>query len=169
MPSLPNILSLTRIPLAFIFLQESPFLRAFAICLALITDGLDGYLARRNNATSNLGKILDPLTDKFFVFFCLAVLFQEQRIQFWQILAMLGRDCSIVLYGLYLIISGNLSKSRLNAIWCGKITTFLQLCVMMSLTLHYTVPNTFYSLFVVLGVLALFELYYKEKALSSAG
>lgn len=162
MSSIPNTLSLARIPLAFLFLQSNPLIRITAIILALVTDGLDGYLARRNQWTTNLGKVLDPLTDKFFVFFTLAILLSEEKIEMWQIMTMLSRDWAIAIYGIYLLLAGKMSRQRLGAIWCGKITTVLQLIVLMSLTLSYQVPNYFFQAFIVLGVLALFELYLKK-------
>ncbi len=163
MRSLPNTLSFIRIPLAFVFLESNPYIRACAILLAMITDGLDGYLARKNQWTSNLGKILDPATDKFFVFFSLAILLKEHQIESWQIMAMLCRDVSVALYGLYLFMSKKLSRSRIGAIWCGKITTALQFIVMLAITLGYIVPPAFFLVFIVLGVLALFEFYFRQK------
>lgn len=162
MLTIPNTLSLTRIPLAFLFLDTNPIIRIIAIVLAMITDGLDGYLARRNKWTSNLGKILDPLTDKFFVFFTLGILLKEQQIEVWQILTMLSRDLAIAIYGIYLLLTGKMSRQHLGAIWCGKVTTVLQLFVLAGLTLHYHIPNFIFQAFIVLGVLALIELYLKK-------
>ena len=67
--NIPNILSVTRIFLVFVFVAvlfglDSP-LAAIAVFLAAgITDVLDGYLARRNGWITNLGKLLDPIADK---------------------------------------------------------------------------------------------------------
>lgn len=164
MLSIPNLLSLSRIPLALVFLQESPMLRTVAICLAMITDGLDGYLARRRKLTSQVGTLLDPLSDKFFVFFTLGILVAEHPLPFWKISAMLCRDFSIILFGTYLALTGHLAHYRFRAIWCGKITTVLQLLVLMSMTLHIEVPSFIFISFIIFGVLALVELYYsKEK------
>ena len=66
--SFSNTLSLLRAPLALLFLVEKPYLRLIAILLAMLTDSFDGYLARRSSSVTQLGTILDPAMDKFFVF-----------------------------------------------------------------------------------------------------
>jgi len=79
--NLINILTISRIFLAtIIFLlltsPDSYFLALILFCFAGITDFFDGYLARKYNAVSQIGEILDPIADKIliiFVFFGLAV------------------------------------------------------------------------------------------------
>lgn len=161
--NLPNILSLCRIPLALVFLQENPNYRGLAIVLALMTDVLDGYLARRYRWKSRLGTLLDPLMDKFFVIFTLGILFTENRIQLWKAATMLCRDFAIIIFGAYLTFTGTLSKYKLRAIWCGKITTFLQLMVLLGLTYHFIIPDYIFFFFIILGVMALIELYVVDR------
>jgi CDP-diacylglycerol--glycerol-3-phosphate 3-phosphatidyltransferase len=71
---LPNVLSQSRIPLGvlffFLFTRDRPLTTAFCLLLiiiSLITDYLDGMLARKNNTVTLLGKWIDPFSD--FVFF----------------------------------------------------------------------------------------------------
>ena len=71
-----NILTLSRIILAaFIFLllmsPDGYLLALILFFLAGITDYFDGYLARRYNAVSQLGEILDPIADKILILFVL--------------------------------------------------------------------------------------------------
>ena len=71
-----NILTLSRIFLAvliFILLMspDGYFLAFVLFFLAGITDYFDGYLARKYNATSQLGEILDPIADKILILFVL--------------------------------------------------------------------------------------------------
>lgn len=161
--NIPNMLSLLRLPLAFVFLQESPFYRAAAIILALITDGLDGFIARRYNMTNRLGTLIDPITDKFFVFFALFILIQEQRLSLVEAGLLISRDFSVIIYGFYLALRGRLSNYRFRAIWCGKVTTVLQLFVLMSLTFHLEIPSYFFGIFIFLGLLAFVELYHTDR------
>lgn len=164
MLTLANTLSIARIPLAFVFLQENSFLRVLAIIFALVTDGLDGYFARREKNNNQFGKVLDPLMDKFFVIFVLTILLGEHSLDLWKVVALLCRDFSVLFFGFYLILSGQLSSYSVRAIWCGKITTVLQMLVLMALTLRINIPGFLFSIFFVLGFLAMIELYYVRQA-----
>ncbi|HSX12771.1 MAG TPA: CDP-alcohol phosphatidyltransferase family protein, partial [Rhabdochlamydiaceae bacterium] len=75
--SLSNSLSLLRAPLALLFLYKSAPIRIAAIILAMFTDFIDGFLARKRRSATQFGAILDPTMDKLFVFIALSVLFQE--------------------------------------------------------------------------------------------
>ena len=71
-----NILTLSRIFLAtliFVFLMspDGYLLALILFLLAGMTDYLDGYLARKYNAVSELGEILDPIADKILILFVL--------------------------------------------------------------------------------------------------
>jgi len=165
--NLSNFLSILRIPLAFVLIIDISLYRALAIGLAMITDGLDGYLARRFKMTSQLGAFLDPLTDKFFVFFAITIFIHEGNLHLWQAVAMLSRDIAIAIFGGYLALKGTVSDFPFQSIWSGKLTTFIQFSVLLALTFHFFIPfYTFYS-FIVLGFFALFELYQIEKSINS--
>ena len=73
--TIPNILSLLRLPLALVFiLNESAIVRALIIVAAGVSDGIDGWLARKLRQDSGAGQIVDPITDKLFVLVALATL-----------------------------------------------------------------------------------------------
>jgi CDP-diacylglycerol--glycerol-3-phosphate 3-phosphatidyltransferase len=162
MLTVPNLLSLMRIPLAFLFLQDNALYRAVAIGLALISDGLDGYYARKLKQISAVGAWLDPISDKLFVAVVLAVFFSEGRIEAWQVVTFLCRDLAILLFAIYLLCCGRLASYQVRAIWCGKIATVLQLVTLAVLTVGFTMPSPFYLLFILLGLLALLELYLRK-------
>lgn len=76
----PNLLSVIRILLVpvfvYLYMSEKFYTAVFVFIVAGITDVVDGYIARRFNFISNLGKVLDPFADKlmqFVAFICLAV------------------------------------------------------------------------------------------------
>ncbi|MBI2743809.1 MAG: CDP-alcohol phosphatidyltransferase family protein [Chlamydiales bacterium] len=158
MLSLSNGLSFLRAPLALLFLVDSVTWRITAIILAMISDSIDGYLARRYRSTSQFGAILDPTMDKFFVFFGLGVMLMEGRMEIWQAGAMLSRDFFLCLFGIYLSLSGKWNSYRFRAIRWGKVATALQFLILIGLTLHLSFPWFIYALFILFGSLAFFEL-----------
>ncbi len=165
--NLSNSLSLLRAPLALLFLFENTTVRLIAIFLAMLTDSVDGYLARRSRTATRFGAVLDPAMDKFFVVFCLCVLLSENRLELGQGLMMISRDFALCLFGLYLSLSGLWQSYQFRAIRWGKITTALQFLVLIAVTLGYQLPWHLYSLFVLFALLALIELFkFKKSALT---
>ncbi len=153
-----NSLSFIRAPLAFLFLQESTALRIAAILLAMITDSIDGYLARRSRCVSRFGAILDPTMDKFFVYFAMTVFFLEHKLGPWEMAAMLSRDISLCLYGLFMLVTKRWKTIVFRAIRWGKATTALQFLVLIALVLGFPLPWYILALFVAMGWLAFLEL-----------
>lgn len=153
-----NLLSLLRGPLAFLFLIPSVPWRTIAIALAMLTDSIDGYLARRSGGASQFGAILDPVMDKFFVFFGLTVFVLEGRIEMWQACAMISRDFFLIFFGIYLGLSGLWQAYQCKSVRWGKISTALQFIALIALTLGIHLPWYTYSVFILFGGLALKEL-----------
>ena len=138
-----NFLSLLRGPLALLFIYDNVFFRTFAILVALATDCLDGYLARRYRMTSQIGAFLDPLMDKFFVSFVVTVLLFEGNLKLWEALALISRDFAVLLFGLYIALRGTWANFQFRSIWSGKITTSLQFFVLLGLTFTLPCHSTF--------------------------
>jgi len=100
--NLPNALTMGRIamiPLCLWFLdQDSPrsgFWSALVFTGAAITDVLDGYLARKLNVVSVLGKLIDPLADKLIVMACLVWMVKMGRMPAWAVVVLLARELSV--------------------------------------------------------------------------
>jgi CDP-diacylglycerol--glycerol-3-phosphate 3-phosphatidyltransferase len=98
----PTILTVTRvllIPFIIIFnYMGSPWqtwFTAAVFLIASITDWLDGYLARRNNQVTTLGKLLDPLADKLLVLSAFLVILDRGHIPAWIAVIMIGREMAI--------------------------------------------------------------------------
>jgi len=96
---LPNALCILRIllviPVTLLLLQRQYVLTLWVFALAALTDGLDGFLAKRFGWCSELGKILDPLADKILlvsVFVTLAVI---GLVPVWLAVVAVGRDVTI--------------------------------------------------------------------------
>lgn len=160
-----NGLSLIRAPLALLFAIESVTLRITIVLLAMVTDFVDGYLARKWRCTSRLGAVLDPLMDKFFVFIVLGILFTEHKIHVWQILMMVSRDFFLAIFGCYLLLTKSLKSYQFNSVMWSKITTATQFIVLLSLIIKWpTIPNWVYPLFIVFGTFAFFELLQSKRS-----
>jgi len=100
--SLPNWISFSRllvIPgLLYGLSHPTPQIRWICLALFLVaasTDWLDGYLARKLNQVTELGKFLDPLVDKLLVLAPLLSLIELGQVPAWGVFLILGRELAI--------------------------------------------------------------------------
>lgn len=163
MLTISNLLSLSRAGFALAFLQENIAIRLIALVLAMISDFLDGYLARLSKTTTNVGAILDPIMDKFFVFFVGGVLYLEHSLAGWELAALVSRDVSLCVFGLFLLFIKGLRGYECRALWWGKITTALQFFILVGLTLRIVFPGYVYLIFVIMAACAFIELCVRYK------
>lgn len=168
MITISNSLSFFRAPLAFLFLQSNPTLRLLAILFAALTDCIDGYLARRYQSASRFGAILDPAMDKFFVYFALAVFYQEGQIAAWEMAAMISRDFFLCLYGILMLATRRTKSIVFRSVRWGKITTALQFIVLAGLLYHVSFSWIAFAAFVAMGWLAFLEVFQLAPALVRA-
>ena len=125
--NIPNILSVIRICLVFVFVAlffslEHPYAALLIFLLAGFTDILDGYLARRNQWVSNLGKILDPFADKLMQCTVLICLYIKDFIPILFVLTFVCKELVSLILGVVVI------KRRSVTIvskWYGKFTVCL--------------------------------------------
>lgn len=123
-----NIISLTRIPLTilacFALAAENRMLTFIFMFLAILSDTLDGKVARATNTVSDWGKILDPLSDKIaFVIFSVSLLILK-LVPLWIFSVLIIRDLIIFIGGLIIYRSKRPPSAN---IW-GKLSTlFLSL------------------------------------------
>lgn len=157
-----NFLSFIRAPLALLFLQKSIPIRVSATILAMISDSIDGYFARKNKSVSKFGAILDPVMDKFFVYFVFFILFSEKSLNLHEVLMLLSRDFALCIYVIYAIVLRKWSLLELRPIRWGKITTAMQFLIIIGVSMHYNFSFYVYLFFVLFGILALIELFKKN-------
>jgi len=133
--TISNILTLIRLivspimlPVLIVYLL--PFNTLWInICLAVLfmlfglTDFLDGFLARWFKQTTALGKVLDPIADKFLVYSTFVALLAIHKIYFFWVLIFIGRE--FFMLGLRQLALEN--DFSIAVSWLGKIKTFLQL------------------------------------------
>lgn len=100
--NLPNWITISRlfgVPFILYYLHD-PTVTNRWICLGIFlivasTDWLDGYLARKLNQVTDLGKFLDPLVDKLLVFAPLLALIELGKIPAWGVFLILARELTI--------------------------------------------------------------------------
>ncbi len=159
MLSLSNALTLLRLPAAFMFIIDNMTVRLAAIALAMLSDCLDGYFARKNKTVSQLGTILDPIMDKFFVFFSLGILVATSQMPVWGMVCMLSRDICLFIFGIYLTLSRGWDQFEFKSIVWGKITTSAQFLVLIFVVIQVQLPWYIYAAFIPLGMLTALGLY----------
>ena len=137
--NLPNRLTLARIFLIPIFLavvtlriKYGDLIAAGVFILAASTDGLDGYIARKNKQITTLGKFMDPLADKLLVSAALIVLVELGHLSAWVAVIIIGREFAVT--GLRAIAAAEgviISASKL-----GKWKTVSQIIAIVAMFLH---------------------------------
>jgi len=127
--SLPNFISLGRllaVPLAVWLILSGKFGVAFWVFVAAgLSDAVDGFLAKRMNAQTELGKVLDPLADKALLVAVYVTLGQAGHLPVWLVILVVFRDLLIV-GGI--ILSHTLGRSvRMQPLTISKVNTAAQI------------------------------------------
>jgi len=154
--TVPNILSLVRIALLPVFMvlylnsEGQPLLLYAAVGVLLLSglsDALDGFIARRFNQISALGKILDPIADKLTqvaVVLCLAL--REHKLIALLIICLVKEFCQ-ALGGLLLLMRGQTIR---GANWYGKVSTFVFYGAMFWIALWPSMPSWLLTVLIAL-------------------
>ena len=155
--SLPNVLTLSRIPILFgiVAFLYAPFTGASTIAFVLfvvgaLTDWADGYYARKQGLVSNFGKLMDALTDKVFMVGLFITLLAAHKLPAWTLpllLLILSREFLIT--GLRLVAAS--SGVVLGAEKSGKHKTVSQIVAAILLLLAIAVRNDFPELLPVVA------------------
>ncbi|MBR4435167.1 MAG: CDP-alcohol phosphatidyltransferase family protein [Clostridia bacterium] len=125
MKHIPNILSAFRLALVGVFIwlfTKEQYLACLIVYLVSFgTDVLDGYLARRNNWVSNVGKVLDPLADKAMLIAVLCCFYSVSAIPLYVLVIVICKEVSMIAIGAVLYAK----KIVVYSDWFGKIATGL--------------------------------------------
>lgn len=121
-----NLLSIIRLGLTpFLFdsiVRRSHFAAVVIGGLAILTDMLDGYFARRLNQRTNLGKILDPIADKAIISAVIvALILSNSSFPRWAFIVVIIRDVLIVVANIFLF---HRTQTIARSDKWGKCTTF---------------------------------------------
>jgi len=135
---LPNLICLLRIGLIWpvvVSLHGGHYLLTLALfLLAAASDGLDGYLAKRFNWTSPLGRVLDPLADKLLLVAVFLVATWIGLVPRWLTVAAVTRDFLIGIGALAFRIGWGPLRGRPT--YASKVNTLLQVVYVLLVIVH---------------------------------
>lgn len=160
MKHVPNILTVIRfifIPSIVISIVYDNYLLALILfTLSSLTDVLDGKIARKYNAISDFGKLMDPLADKLTQLSVLLTLSIKNIIPIWIVVILVLKETIMIagasfLYGKSLVVSSK---------WYGKLTTVLIYIAVVSSCLIkiFNLPNFDIYIYVLAIIFAIFSL-----------
>jgi cardiolipin synthase (CMP-forming) len=150
--STPNLISLSRLAMAGIFVGvRDPDWRLAVVSLAMLSDVLDGVVARISHSATRIGALIDPIADRIFMLVAFVTVTVEGLISPWQLGLLMLRDVMTVI-GWF--VARNVSWLRgitFQARWPGKGVTVLQFVTLLA---ALQAPRLVAGLALAAGVLA---------------
>lgn len=125
-------LDLGSIQVGMVTLTTNEIIATLVFVLAAVTDGLDGYIARKKKIVTNLGKFLDPLADKLLITAALISLVEMQRLEAWIAIVIISREFAVT--GLRMIAVAE--SYVIAASPLGKCKTIVQIVAIVTLMLN---------------------------------
>ncbi len=131
--TIPNLISAFRLLLIPVFAVlaslEHDLAALIVVAVSSISDWADGYIARRFNQVSELGKSLDPIADRCFILVTFVVLVVREEIPIWLLLLVVGRDLVMAILVSLVARSGH---RPMAVTYVGKAAT---LCLLVAMPL----------------------------------
>lgn len=169
--TIPNILTLVRLLLIPVIVllycvRKEHMWTAVVLILSGVTDLVDGFVARRFNMISDLGKIIDPIADKltqFVVLICLVTRFSGMLVP---CLFLLAKE---VISGIVAMCAIRKSGKVEGADWHGKVSTTMLYAMMIIHVLWVNIPVVVSNLLIALctGMMVLSFILYNIRNLST--
>lgn len=158
--SVPNLLSSLRIVLAFAFPFVPEALRLPIIAIALLSEFFDGFLARRWNAVTPLGILLDPVADKLFVLSTVVTLISEGRLTVLAFFLLAARDITVAIGSLSIIIEKGKQTEPMVPRLSGKIATAFQFVLLIWLFANFPYQRIALNVTIVASVISAIDYLY---------
>ncbi|MGD9561769.1 MAG: CDP-alcohol phosphatidyltransferase family protein [Pyrinomonadaceae bacterium] len=152
--TIPNLLTFLRMALIPVFASLLYYgysgLALTMFLAAGVSDGLDGFIARRFKQESDLGTVLDPIADKLLMTSAFVLLTMPNVLQpsphlpipFWVTAAVIGRDILIVTVAAAINIMTGFRGFKPS--WLGKASTFVQVLAVGLILLSPVIEYSFY-------------------------
>jgi cardiolipin synthase (CMP-forming) len=124
--TVPNLITLVRLSLLPVFVwlllgADNPSAAAALLAALGATDWCDGYVARRWNQVSTVGKVLDPVADRLLFFTAIVSIIIADAAPLWICVLVLVREVTVAVATLVLAALG---ARRIDVTWWGKAGTF---------------------------------------------
>jgi cardiolipin synthase len=152
---IPNLICLLRIalvwPVANALVEENYGLALVLFVIAGVSDGLDGYLAKRFGWTSQLGKVIDPLADKLLLVTVFITMAWLNLVPWWISAVAISRDVMIALGALTFRLWFGPLKGRPTVI--SKLNTLFQLGYIAAVMLVAAMGSLSQNILAAVGVL----------------
>lgn len=146
------------------YTPEKEYLRFVALgifILAIISDAIDGYIARTLRQKTKAGALLDPLADKFLLITAFVLLYVISNKYFpikmplWIMVVVISRDVILLLGGSIFILTNQ--NFEITPTWRGKLSTFFQMMTIACLLLRLSFCPLVWSVAMIFTVLSGFD------------
>jgi phosphatidylglycerophosphate synthase len=154
--SLPNLISTSRLALAAAFVViERADIRIVLVMVALATDYLDGWIARRAGSMTRTGALLDPFADRVFVLVGVSVFLFEGTLSTLGYFIMISRDLMTAIGFLVARAMPSLRTVAFHARFPGKLVTVLQLATFIAILIR---PPSAEPMLIVVAIASLWAI-----------
>ncbi len=130
---IPNIISIVRIvlvvPIAYFLWSQNYLVALLLFIVGGLSDGLDGFLARRYNWETDLGVMLDPMGDKLMMLSAYLLLGWHGLIPWWLVIVVVSRDL-ILVFGT-LLYRKFIGQAKLKPLFISKLNTVFQILLVL--------------------------------------
>lgn len=127
-PNLITVLRIAAVPVLILLLDSEAYGMALVVfLLAGISDGLDGFIAKKFNVESKFGAMLDPIADKILLVSSFVMLTLLGHLPFWLLVIVAFRD--ILIIGGYLVLVMLRESVHMSPSVLSKMNTLFQICL----------------------------------------
>ncbi len=170
--AIPNIIGYLRILLiplfTYLYIKEDFLYAALIAAFSGITDMADGFIARKFNMITELGKLIDPIADKLTQAALILCLLSRYDLMWFLVAVFLVKELTMGLTGLVVLCK---NKVKLDgALWFGKISTVVQFICMTFLFAFPEISEVVADILIFISaafMLLAFVLYMREYFLLS--
>lgn len=130
---IPNVISVLRIilvlPIAYFLMHQNYLFALILFFVGGLSDGLDGFLARRYQWETELGVILDPMGDKLMMLCAYLLLGWHNLLPWWLVILVISRDLIIVIGSL--LYRQFIGKAKITPLFISKLNTVFQISLVI--------------------------------------